>query len=436
MAAKRIVQITDRTVQIRTEREPAGAGISRELPQSSGRMAPETLAAVIGELFAESGMTAGRITLVIPSSWCYVHAFPMPRRRATPQMLDYALEEYLPVDVEQLTCDYLPVDSGRCIGVAVDTERMRVLLDACAARAMQVEQITLDVLQAARDSSATTLLWCDDEHVALLQRVSRCVRDLRVVRLATGLGDEAWCRRVCDYFEGEPATETALAGCSTAPRLALLREMRSTAEPAPTIGPAMLNGLAAFNLARGALASAAQRTGLVRTWQRVACTALIALGVLAAGLHVHRLRGQAQLERVADWERSVFMESFPEQPPPAGVALRLASERRRLEGLTMAGGDTETHRADALQALRTLTAALPADVRVDLQELRVESRNLTLRGRCRDHRQAERLAVAIDQLAEFSCPAPRTHRLDDGGVQFFLSARRADAVEGTTVSRK
>ena len=86
--------------------------------------------------------------------------------------------------------------------------------------------------------------------------------------------------------------------------------------------------------------------------------------------------------------------------------MRLASERRRLEGLTLSGQTVPQRHADALATLRTLIAALPDDLALDLEEVRIEGSAVTLRGRTRDHRQAERISAALDSIADLECPAP------------------------------
>jgi hypothetical protein len=48
--------------------------------------------------------------------------------------------------------------------------------------------------------------------------------------------------------------------------------------------------------------------------------------------------------------------------------------------------------------------------RLDLQELRIENGNVTLRGRTRDHRGAEQLAASINKTGSLQCGAPRTER--------------------------
>jgi hypothetical protein len=132
---------------------------------------------------------------------------------------------------------------------------------------------------------------------------------------------------------------------------------------------------------------------------------------------------ERESQEIAAWERHVFAQLFPDQGPPTGVATRIASERKRIESLTSRRSGDEAQSPDALRALRDVVAAIPADLRIDVQELRIEGRDLTLRGRTRDPQSAEQIGQKIDALLGWDCDPVRTDRHREAGVQFFLHGR-------------
>jgi len=191
---------------------------------------PETLAAKISAALDESGSPAGRATLVLPSSWCYLHEVHVPQRRPSRQSLAYALEEFTPIEAEMLTCDFLPAVGSRRVGVAIETAPARTLLGALAAHALEIDRITIDILHACDDASVCEeLLWCDDEHVTRLSRNGDGV-NLRVLRLSAS-SDGAWLDRIQSLRTGQPTARTRVAGVCDADRIRELARRMTTSDP-------------------------------------------------------------------------------------------------------------------------------------------------------------------------------------------------------------
>jgi type II secretion system protein L len=422
MATELLIHLHDRSISI------APTGQRRALPDSAISLTPQQLCAAILEAAGDSRRAQpGSVVLVIPSSWCYVHRLCAAQRRPTHTTLAYALEEFLPCDVEQLTCEFIHAEKGEYVGVAVETRRLRPLLDALADADVSVERITVDVLHTA--GPADTFVWCDSDHVAMLKRTPRGVADLRVLRIAPRLVADQWFEHVAQQLDArefqQPGRPTLVAGCvepENLERMAKLLHGQVSAEHTR----ARKQGTD-FTLARDALASSRAALRLLRVWRRSAVAVFVALLLVAGALGFQHKRLDGERKRLSEWEAGVYAELFPGQSLPAGVALRLASERRRLEGLTLAGQPADAQPGSALELLRAIIAALPTDVQVDLQEIRIEGSAITLRGRTRDHPQAERLAAALNKLDSLQCASPRTDRLKEGGVQFFVSAQRRSA---------
>lgn len=425
------IQIADRRLMIRVPGAASGAEPVRELPAASLSLEPADLARIILAEVRALDVSGARSTLIIPSSWTYVHRFSTPQKRPSREMLTYALEEFLPLEVERLTCEFLAARRGETIGVALETDRMRALLDALEQAGIFVDRITPDVLCAAphTDESNGRTIWCDDEHAAELAWHDGRIAELRVVRLAADLPADEWVARLNDFFaaDGEAQTSVQWVGSAAPDRVKRLAEQLTHAPNGDgTTRVTRSTTIHHFNLARDSLAPASRRDDFLRALRRTTATLLAALLVVCGALSWYQDRVNGRLLAVAEWERSEFVRLFPDQPVPTGVALRFSSERRRLEGLTLTGGNQVIERTDALETLRIVVAALPADLRLDLQEIRIEGRDVIVRGRTRDHRQAERLAAALGATAALEADPPRTDRHRDGGVQFYLHARRTE----------
>lgn len=425
MRPRTTIEITDRQVCVRS-RAPASTDLAyARLPRFSAELDLDELADAVASTEALHGRPRA-CELLLPASWCYVHAVPGTGRRPTRPGLAYAFEEFLPLPIEALTCDFLPGPPGCRWGVALETQRAAALLRLLEARGAWIERISLSPL-AYFESTARELhgLWCDELHVAcVVQRAGR-VTHLRVGRLAEGLDDAAWVARAAAYA-GRAVSEPGvwqLHGRAPDGRLDALAETLGTTR----VGDASAKAgrRFRFDLARGPLLPARHKLDRLRCLRRAAAGTLMAILLLAAG-ETAQLRQLRQRDAALDThERGVFQELFPNEPVPTGVVLRLSSERRRIEtrvGNAALAPDAE----DALYTLREFVACIPPDQRLDLQELAVTPTEITLRARTTDHRQAELLARAIAGLPGWSCPAPRTERNSDGSIQMALQARPAD----------
>ena len=302
MAAELTIHIRDRSVAAATNGSAATA--IRALPDPASALAPEQLAEALAEALSAGDALRRAATLVIPSSWCYVHRVSVPRRRPSQQVLAYALEEFLPVDIEQLTCVFIPAAEGGHLGIAVETERLQSLLEACGAHGIHVEHVTLDVLHAAnRLPQTVNLLWCDEEHVALLRCAGRKPADLRVFRIAPDLPEQEWCGRVEGHLRdvGIDDTQAVLVdGCVVGDWLDRLTELLG-GERVAGHGAAERRGTGGLvcDLACGGLVSERTRVRLLQAWRRAVTVALVALLLIAGGLLVQRARLQSELRAVA-----------------------------------------------------------------------------------------------------------------------------------------
>ena len=139
-------------------------------------------------------------------------------------------------------------------------------------------------------------------------------------------------------------------------------------------------------------------------------------------MYFHTRALREHLAAVDTARLAVYRQVFDAKALPPGAALRLASERVRLQGLTQSGATTPVHSESPVDVFREFVAALPEDVRVMLLDARLDQRQLTLRGQTAGHRDAERIVEALNRVPGVIARPPRTTRLKTGGVEFSIIA--------------
>lgn len=390
-----------------------------DLAAASLTLSADELADSIADLFPDS--PSGTIALILPASWCYIQKFRVAANRPTRTMLHYALEEFLPVDIESLTCDFIRSGPGEFIGVALEAARGRTLLQALAARGIRVGRISIDVLEFGARSMP--FVWCDNNHVTFADLSDGILSTVRTTRFRDGISGAERLEQVGAAIPEAIRNQSfAVTGSGITLELAAIAEsLGANATPVQLGSPA--RWVRDFDLARDAIAPAERA---IATWRamRGTAAALLATGLLlCAALIINRIQAAHQLRAIESWERGVFAELFPNAPVPAGIAARISSERRRLESLTRspAGPDSPE---DAARTLATIVQAIPKQIRLDLQELRIEGSDVFLRGRTREPVDAERISQCLDQLPGFDCSPTRTDRQRDG-VTFTVQIKRS-----------
>ena len=156
---------------------------------------------------------------------------------------------------------------------------------------------------------------------------------------------------------------------------------------------------------------------------------LWSIGNLREGLHLAENTEQLRAAQALLWH-----ELYPQQDVPSDVSRHLASEHRRLETIALAKGQPKQH-VPALDRLREIVAAVPANVRVDVGQIAVDQQGVTLHGETEDHLAAEALSRSIDQSKHLSCPLPRSEVLTPHRTAFVIQAVYREAASAKETSR-
>lgn len=389
------------------------------------------LSAAITDAVERTGGLQHPATLIIPQRWCYSHSIDPLKTGNRERSLAYQLEEFLPLALEELTCTFLRNGSQQVLGLAVRSKPLAELLGRLAAGQVFVETLTVDLLCAAvqtqsepldagRAGSTCGILLRDDRHCSF-------------ALIRNGDGPPAIVRRVA--VDGSPA-----AACLELARQTQLTESSldlqttrwhivDTSQPAHREGLILAtahNTGIVPNLARGALAP---RRRLERTDRLLlvlgAAAALLLGSVLGAQALEHR-RYSAALHQVQSQQRQLYREVFPSGTVPISPALLVASQRKRLEGITLQDRkQIDPAPADPLRPLtllRGLAEGLAEDVRIKLVEISVDKHHISLRGQTLHHRDAERIVEAVQRIEGVTARPPGTSRLDNGTVEFSIRA--------------
>lgn len=416
---------------------------------------PSELAHAMKQAVGKTGRSVNKVDLVLPLQWCFTHVLRGITKRATSESLAYEFEQHLPLPLEELTCAFLPLGGGSIVAAAVPTTPTAELIQAVSHHGLEVDRITADVVAmaggtASRGMSSGTIIldsrWArvvarsDDPASATLATFGLRERG----DISRVIAEQLQRRALTDGRAPERWSVLNLSGAPIGSGLdAVLRDdngsssQLSAVEAVEAIATAA-SSPSAFDLRTGNLARQGRWAPVIRLVQHCMIGLLVLLLVCSGGMRHHRRLFEEQLAGANDARRVIYTEVFETEILPPGAAMRLASERVRLEGLTQSrGGSASVQRKptfEPLAVLREIVAGLPDDVRVMLSDVRVDGTHVTLRGQTAEHRDAERIVETMNRIPNLRAQPPRTARLQNGGVEFSISATGAGNDEHTARS--
>jgi hypothetical protein len=389
----------------------------------------DAIATCVGELALHSPS----ITIMIPLSWCYSHVLERPRQRNADQALCFAFEHYLPVPLEDLTCAFVPLSGDKTLALALPTAQAQRWIAAMEQRGLDVAHMVVDVasLMTQRQATGDGIILIDYSSIRFgsfgHKRSEPFAGFIDIAREAepdSTLGDRLKQRGMEAFHHGNvlclnDAVSPEMEGCFSDRAPA---DVVCGAAAIETIAQSACLSSHAGDLRVGALAAPGRWDAVLHLARHCALLLAACLAIAVVGLHGRHRAIDTQLQRVMAAQSLVYGEAFANQPAPPGAAMRLASERIRLEALTRKQtNSSEVHEAP-LDVLREFVALLPGDVRITLQEARIDDKQIALRGLTAEHRDAERIAESMHKLTGVDVRPPRTRRLDTGGVEFSIAA--------------
>jgi len=385
------------------------------------------------------------ICLGLPSAWVLsapIACDGLPRKGRRQAMV-YRLEDHLPFDAEHLTADFLPAVGGRRLGVAIETDRTRDLLDHLTEAGVEVEAVcptallALWTLTAEYDPGADYVLVDNEEDVDLFR-----FAEGQPVRWYAAARDPAEVVRTVEANllagPADPSRTLTLAAAATEPEFlsavsdptGLVCERvaeESAVHLAAVAARDLLAGRGAgwVNLRRDGL-GLPNRLGRLRRPVRTALVlGALLLAVVCGGAWYRAGRYRGEADRLAGRQGAIFARLYPNQRTPTSVRTWLASEAARLSGVS---GSTRgvPQTPSALTTLKKVADGLPAEVRFRLTDIRIEPGGVYLEGQARTHAGAEAVARGIAGDGAFAMEPPRTESLAAGGVSFTLAGTPAE----------
>lgn len=423
-------------------REERGVRSSAALPDTA--VLEDLAEAIIDTVISVNGIGLPA-DLIVPSTWCF-HQTLESDKRLNKTAVAYQLEEYLPLPLEDVTCAFAPGGNGYALGLAVRTEPIRLLLDRLAEGRVFVGHIFADSLVAASieadsgGAEVTGVLLLDEGRLAISLRLRNdsqpcLIRSL----LVTGQSDLPAAIDLTEASAGVAAEHWTLLDLRSVPSENVTPDLLDKSRVDSQAHNQAIESLHCLvgrhgrelpDLCTGSLAPASRWDRTTRLATRCVVLAALMLLVWTGDLYRQKQEFTNATRLVQARQAEVYREALPGRKVPRNAAVRLASERVRLEGLTRSGDGRQQERQSvqdrhaALDTLRCFTAELPADVRLMLLDWRIDSTQLTARGRTADHRDAERIAEAVNRVPGLTARPPKTSRLKKGGVEFSIRAAR------------
>lgn len=145
-------------------------------------------------------------------------------------------------------------------------------------------------------------------------------------------------------------------------------------------------------------------------------------------MHLKRRQYQSAFAYLQPEIAEAYAAAFAGASPPPGAAIRLRSERIKLQGLTGTDHSSpvlNTAGLIAFELLHAATAAIPPGMKLNLSEVIIEEDELRFAGQTTSHEAAGDWVSALNQAGTLTAEPPRTKLRPDKTVDFRIRATRA-----------
>lgn len=454
MNTRFVIQLTDTMAFVaryeRKQRDWAGVSLAEHqggfshLPRESTDLVPlgENVSAWLRAEFPD-GFTC---RLVIPASWCFIHSVDNKVGKKRRQAALYEFEQFVPVDLDALTCVVQRATDDTALVVGALTEPLSGLLAELERGRIFVEAIYVDALVLSacdvqeNDTDGSGIILLDDSHMTLTgfnhtsdgPVVVRSVvlpsesRSAAVDHVVTAidilpLSFHHW--HLLDLSSGDEV-------CSVQDVLAEAGFGATRASRAESVGrllDAAANHGHEVDLRRDKLSFSGRWVSVRRRLTACLGTLLVLLAVIGFKFRIDNIVVARVIDGLVPIRNDIYSQAFPGQKPPPEAALRLKSERIKLEGLTDRGDEkTEFQSGNGLQLfelMHDILNKIPDDVKLAISEILLDERTVSFTGRTTSHGQAGQLVRALNQLPAISAEPPNTKLRKDHTVDFRINAR-------------
>jgi general secretion pathway protein L len=343
---------------------------------------------------------------------------PFHDRKRLDRTVPFELESNLPFELDDTVVDYqvLGTDGEAAVVLAALAE-LNVLRMGQADRDRATAFLTLD-------ADRTTVALLRDGRLVGLRALSRgvgtngdlaaVVRDVRWSLLA--LAGDAPLGPLAVWIGGDAAQAPGVAkalerALGSAPRgietlpvagvpVTLRRDQAAFAAP---LGLALRDSGDAFGIdfRRGEFTYHREREALWRGLAGVGILALVAVVLMVASFVLEGRRLDARRQALRAEIRTLFTAALPQVHTIVNEKAQLAAEIATLEKQRRVYGGLAPSAPRAIDLLRALTAGVPADVALDLEELALDGETLRIRGSTRAYEGVEAVKRGLAAQPEF-----------------------------------
>ena len=384
--------------------------------------------------------------LVIPASWCLMHRVVLPMKRWNDQAALFEFEQYVPVDLEKLTCAVRRTGRQTALVAGVFTEALHAFLDELENNHICVDLVMVDALLLSQNRDIRSgmkergFLLIDRERITIVLPSDRqCdVEPCRTLGLPSDQPTGFVQNRVLNtvLMLHKPCVEWHLLPLSTRDDLAEITgaiesevgrvRVHSEQSALAWILDAATIAENAIDLRRGELASARRWAPIHRRILGCAVAAATFLLILAIRLCIDNLSYAAAANELRPLRNQIYQTVFPDADPSPAAALRLRSERIKLEALTDRGDvkarDLSSSALDTFELLHKVMAHIPVDLKVHVNDIVLDDQGIRLAGQTTGHGAAGDLVRQLNKAPGLTVDPPRTKLRKDGTVDFRVRA--------------
>lgn len=428
------------------------------------------LASDLRALAVQHGISWDEVVSALPGETVTHRILPLPfeDRKRLDQTVPFELESHLPFELEDSVVDFQVLGTGadgshQVLAVSAPKDAVRAHLATLSAAGIDprlVDLTSLACLNVVRESPAgrtgrLAFISLDAARTTVALLADGRLTGLRVVSAGVANGDLEGCLREVRWSllalaDGEPLTALWVGGdaADTPGALpALGRALGTTPQSLDTLAvpavPVTLRGKqAAFatslglalrqagdaapfgvDLRRGEFAYHREREALWRGLARAAVLALAALLLMVMGFVLDARQLTAHRDAVRAEIRSIFTAALPGVRTIVNEKAQLQGEIATLEKQRRLFGSLAPSAPRAIDCLRALTAAVPEDVPLDLEELSLDGETLRLRGSTTTYEGVEAVKRGLAARPEFRNVETKDVRasVDGQKVDFRLS---------------
>jgi len=400
----------------------------------------------LGESVQEKFPDGLEAQLIIPSSWCFAQSVELPSEKFSEQAACFEFEQFLPVELESLTCGVWKIGATKALVGGVSTAAMATLFDELEHYGLFIQSCFVDAFVLAirnhSESMPRAKVLLDDQRLSIVTQGMTTGISVRTVRLpeSGNLTREAVLNRAlagvrdtesqfltydlvaqCDHQTEDRRDKTFARRTNSA-----VMQIHCGSQVVSELFQLAVESTPIVDFRKGDLAFAGRFRSIRAPLLHAAVALALLLVATAATLRWRAADYTDQIAKLTATRAEIYKSVYESGTVPPGAALQLRSERIKLEGMTKTDGldDALPDRRGLaiMESLAHVVAALPDDVKVCVDELVIDASAVDLAGRTTAHSLARRLVQGINRLSHIAAAPPRTKLRADESVDFRIRA--------------